>query len=368
MGAYQPEMVWNESSSRLVSDAVENHGFSLPRFLDRTKHLPPSDRVWALMTHRAFNFNGAAVHSEDIWLSRVRMAVEFGEPIQLAYPLVCKIGNPAKRMTLVGMTAGERAMVRFFKLIGQLVAHVYEPGININLLSDATLYNNALQVPPPTAYAYMNEFDALIKEEGASTWVKIHDYSSLLAPFYREFEEAYTQAYTVLGAPTDLTLNQSSRSSLPTSIRASLNSRRLGLEFAEILELFGPRQVAFSSTRRTLDNLAELALREQLAIKLACDELNIPERIWPGNIRATCHRGQKHGRSVLGLRCYPEYYGRSKLLPYHGMPLVESDGGWGPKLTILPEISLRGRSDLTRVLNDRGEPVLYISLPLTLGK
>jgi hypothetical protein len=68
----------------------------------------------------------------------------------------------------------------------------------------------------------------------------------------------------------------------------------------------------------------------------------------------------KQGRSVLGLRCYPEYYAASRLLPYHGMPLIHRGKNGSPKLVIEPEVSLRSREDLLRILNDRQEPVLYV--------
>jgi hypothetical protein len=98
---------------------------------------------------------------------------------------------------------------------------------------------------------------------------------------------------------------------------------------------------------------------------MACDELNVVERLWPNHVRATCHRGIKQGRNVLGLRCYPEYYGASKLLPYHGMPLIRSDKKLRPQLVVEPEVSLRCREDLFRVMSAEGEPVLYVERSLS---
>ena len=187
----QPEARWDQSHSELLQRAVENVEFTPRIFWTRTAGMKTADRLWGLLTHRAFNFNGSSVRAEGHWVERVRGGVSRGERIQIAYPLVCKIGNPAKRMTLVGITAGERATVRFFKRLGELAREVYSPGIVINVLSDATLYNGALQVPPPSAYAYMKEFGALVEEEDAGDTVKMHDYSELLSPFYREFEIAY---------------------------------------------------------------------------------------------------------------------------------------------------------------------------------
>ena len=155
-------------------------------------------------------------------------------------------------------------------------------------------------------------------------------------------------------------LDESSLGSLPTSVRASINTRRLGLDYGQLQKMFGPDQTRLLTVRAEIDSQAILALKEQLAIKMACDKLNLPERLWPKHVRASCHRGTKSGRPVLGLRCYPEYYGASKLLPYHGMPLIEPDSRAKPRLVVQPEISLRGRADLTRVLNEDGDPVLYV--------
>lgn len=87
--------------------------------------------------------------------------------------------------------------------------------------------------------------------------------------------------------------------------------------------------------------------------------MDLPSRLWPNHVRATCHKGVKDGRNVLGLRPYPEYYVRSRLLPYQGMPLIEMSSKGKNRLVIAPEVSLRGDSRLVRVMNSEGEPVLY---------
>jgi pyoverdine/dityrosine biosynthesis protein Dit1 len=353
---------WDADCSALLDAAVANTGFSFQGFQESGRDLSTADQLWNLLTHKAYNFNGVtAVRGEFFWRQRIESAVRRNEPVVIVYPLICKIANPAKRMTTVGITAGERAVVRFFRSLGEQAEAIHAPGIRIRILSDATLYNSALQVPPPSAYAYINEVRALAEEENPSGTVEVYDYSELLSPFYREFEAIYDRAYHDLGAQRELMLDENSQTSLPTSVRASINSRRLGLDYPELLEVFGPRQVRFREIRREIDDMAVFGLREQLAIKLACDELNVPEKIWPEHIRASCHKGKKNGRAVLGLRCYPEYYRSSKLLPYHGMPLIQPDYRGRPRLTILPEIILRSRAELVRVVNELDEPVLYLS-------
>jgi pyoverdine/dityrosine biosynthesis protein Dit1 len=345
----------------LLDQAIANLDFAWERFEAATRQLTVPERIWHLLTHRAFNFNGVtAVRAEDHWQVRVASAVESGRPIEIAYPLICKINNPAKRLTTVNVTAGERATVRFFRELGKRVESIYPPGINIHVLSDATLYNSALQVPPPSAYAYMDAFRELILEESAARYVDMHDYAALLAPFAREFERSYNTYYQEMELHPESMLDSDSLSSLPTSVRSSINTRRMGLSYKQMQQLFGPDQTRFLPLRADIDNQTMLALREQLAIKMACDQLNLPERLWPNYIRASCHRGVKSGRAVLGLRCYPEYYGSSKLLPYHGMPLVEPDSRGRVRLIVQPEISLRGREDLIRVVNADQDPVLYV--------
>ncbi len=354
----QQTMQWGPEASSLLDAATGNFRFSWERFHKETRDMTVAEKVWFLLTAGAFNFNGVvAVREEKLWRERVARTVERGEAVEIAYPLVCKIDNPAKRMTLVNMTAGERAIVRFFRTLGGLVREIYTPGIRIHVLSDASLYNNALCVPMPAAYAYMREFAALVQEEGAADTIEVHDYAELLAPHYREYEERYSANYRELAGAA---MAEATLGSLPTSVRTNVNTRRLGLSFEELKRLFGPRQVHFTAVRTELDQQARFALLEQLAVKMACVELDLPSRLWPEHIRATCHKGLKDGRAVLGLRCYPEYYACSRLLPYHGMPLIEPDSKGRPRLTIAPEISLRGNAELVRVVNDLQEPVLYL--------
>jgi hypothetical protein len=259
------------------------------------------------------------------------------------------------------MTAGERACVRFFRELGRLVESIYAPGIRIHLLSDATLYNSALQVPPPAAYAYIDGFRQLVREEDAGSYVEVHDYASLLAPYASEFESLYNGYYAEMVSSPQAMLTTDLLGSLPTSVRASINTRRMGFDFDALRGLFGPHQTRFLPIRAEIDMQAIFALRDQLAIKMACDHLNLPERLWPNHVRATCHRGIKQGRNVLGLRCYPEYYASSRLLPYHGMPLIMLNKAGLPKMVIEPEISLRSREDLTRIVDERNDPVLYVA-------
>ena len=358
----QSTVQWGPKFSALLDRAVANVRFSREQFQKETGGKSVAERVWHLLSAKAFNFNGVeAVRGEGIWRGRVAECVAQGVPIEIAYPLVCKIDNPAKRMTLVNITAGERANVRFFHALAGLVRAIYAPGLQIHVLSDATLYNGALFVPPPSAYAYMSEYAALIAEEGAGESVVLHDYAELLAPYYREFEELYGRHYRELAA---VPFAGQSLGSLPTSVRTNVNTRRLGLSFAQLKELFGPRQVMYTPERVELDQQARFALMEQLAIKMACVDLDLPGRLWPNHIRATCHRGLKNGTAVLGLRCYPEYYGSSRLLFYHGMPLLEPDSRGVSRLTIVPEVSLRGEGGLVRVLNGEAEPVLYCDASL----
>jgi pyoverdine/dityrosine biosynthesis protein Dit1 len=313
-----------------------------------------------LLSSRAINFNSVRrVRAERFWLDRIREAVAREEPVQLAYPLMCKMPNPAKQMNAFGITAGEEATIRFFQKIGELAREFYAPGVKINIASDAVLYNVALQNPPPTAANFIAELRDLVVRCGAEDTVVIHDYVDLLVPFARQYQRAYAWYYERLGDANHPLITAAKQSSLAASVKASLNTSRLGLSYRDQMELFGPAQRSDNPNFSIVEQMASLGLREQIAIKMACDQLNVFEPIWPRHVRVSCHRGIKHGRAVIGLRPYPTYYASSKLLTYHGIALISQDERGFAKLVVKPEVLLRGRSDLLRVENDFGETYLY---------
>ena len=344
----------------LIREAGQAFHFNKDSFAEQTARYDTAAKLHHLLTCRAINFNGVhRVRGERIWLDRIRAAVERSEPVQLAYPLMCKMPNPAKQMTSFGITAGEEATVRFFQRIGELAKELYEPGIKINVVSDAVLYNVALQNPPPTAINFIEELRDLVLRLDETDTVVVHDYVELLVPYARQYQRAYEWFYKRLGQEDRSLITTAKHSSLAASVKASLNTSRLGLGYQDQKEIFGPEQRPANAHYKMVEQMAEFGLREQIAIKMACDRLNVFEHIWPRHVRVSCHRGIKHGHAVIGLRPYPTYYSSSKLLPYHGVALIKKDLRGVAKLVVRPEFLLRGNPDLLRVENALGETYLY---------
>jgi pyoverdine/dityrosine biosynthesis protein Dit1 len=352
----QPSRPWNGADSIAIARAATLTNLTPDRFLQQTANMPLAVRLHWLLSHDAVNFNGVTrVREEPKWASRLEAIAAAGEPIPIVYPLFCSIANPAKQMTRPGPNAGELASIHFFLYVDEMVRAVYQPGIRVHILSDAVLYNNALQNTPSTALAYVQKARQMVKDANAEHCVTVHDYTELLAPFSDEFDQLYNSFYKRLAAGDETLIGQQDRGRLLRSIRASVNTERFGLSYEDCRALFGPEPDASHPLAADIERMAQAALREQLAVKLACVQLDLPERLWPGHIRASCHKGVKSGVAVVGLRVYPEYYRRSKLLPYHGKPLVRADG----RLVVQPEFELRGRGDLIRVVNEAGESLLY---------
>ena len=354
LAANQITRLWTPQDGLAVAAAATRIPLDIERVIAATSHLATPDRILWILSHDAVNFNGVtAVRNEPKWRDRLAACVERGESIPIAYPLFCAIANPAKQITRPGAHAGELASLHWFRHVDSLVRAVYEPGLIIHILSDATLYNNELQNTLAFAYGYIDQAREMVGEAGAAHCVRIHDYAALLAPFAREFDRLYNGFYARLSAGDQTLISAPDRERLIRSIRASVNTERLGLTYEDCGALFGPGGVHPLAPR--VEAMAQAALLDQIAVKLACVQLDLPERLWPGHIRASCHKGLKSGVAVVGLRVYPEYYKRSKLLPYHGKPLLRADG----RLVVEPEFLPRSRADLVRVENEHGQSLLY---------
>jgi hypothetical protein len=352
---HQPTRQWQPQDYQAVVQAATSTKLHPERVAKATAEMDPVARILWILGHDAFNFNGVTrVRNEGLWKTRIAASVATAEPIRIAYPLFCMIANPAKQMTRPGPHAGEMATIHFFQHVDRMVRAVYPPGLRVEILSDATLYNLALQNTPPTAIDYIEQCRRMVREAGAEESVTVHDYAALLAPHAREFDGLYNAFYRRLPWDPDL-ISAEDRERLLRSVRASINTERLGLSYADQFALFGPQPDAAHPLAAEIDRMALAALRDQLAIKLACVEMNLPARLWPNHVRASCHKGLKAGVAVVGLRPYPQYYKRCRLLPYHGKPLLERDG----EMVVRPEIVLRANPALERIVNEAGESLLY---------
>jgi pyoverdine/dityrosine biosynthesis protein Dit1 len=325
-----------------------------------TRRMSLSQAILFVLSRETFNFNGQAVNAEPVWQHRISHAVDHGLPIQLVYPLVCKIGCWAKQMTNIGPNAGDVACLHFFNHLNRVVKEFYEPGVIVELVCDAYLYNSAIQIPYHEVNAYVRQFTEAAARVSPDT-VRLHDYCELLERFdpgSRRYRDAYQRYHRLLFERPEDALGAADRGNLVESVRALVNTRRLGLSYDDHLAIFGPSPDRSNAHWAEVEAMTDLAVREMVATRMACSELDVLALAFPHMVRVTCHRGRKAGRAVIGLRVYPEYYRASLFLPYHGIAVVWDDSR-GARLEVHPEVVLRGDPTLVRVLQPGGDVFCY---------
>ncbi len=355
----------NPLTDEKLKIAATNVVFDQKAFEKNTRNKSQTEKVHFLLTSKKFQFNSTQkLKKEEIWLERLDYFIKRKQPIVIVYPLMCKIGNWAKQMTNVGPHAGELATLLFFNHLNELIKKQYAPGLEINIICDAQLYNSAFQNTEVEVNRYISQCRKLIASPLFKDFIKLHNYVDLLAGgnYFTKFLELHHTYYQKLRSPKRQEVLQSVHTeTLFQSVRASINTRRMGLSYAQHMALFGNGPANIPDSLLTeVENLTQVAFNDVVAIRKACSTLNIFETLFPNNIRVTCHKGLKNGIAVIGLRTYPEYYGSSKLLPYHGVPLLKSCSyGKKIKLEIHPEITMRGNKNLVRIVDDNNCTYYY---------
>jgi len=220
--------------------------------------------------------------------------------------------------------------------------------------------------PQNEVYEYFDSLKNRIKELNAEDFFLLYDYVEILrATCHNEYIKLYYEySNKVWFGEIDKLIPNTDTETLWRSVRCSVNTRRFQLWHKDHLGLFGPQKYREQrhKLRKILKYLTDFAFNEVVSIRLACTEIDIASRKWPNAIRATCHKGQKNERWPIGLKTYPEYYGSCKLLPYHGIPIVNRDRKGKPRLEIYPEVLLRGNNDLIRVTIDNTDEIyMYIT-------
>lgn len=358
-----------ESDINLIRLCLGSAEINIDAFLKdaNKKKFERHDIVLALLSHQKFQMNPTThVRQDPRWRECVKLAMNREAPIDVVYPQFCVIPNAPKRYTNMGSAAGEDCTIEFFKLINRHVQAVYPPGVRFHVLADASLYASAFQTHQTEVDAYYESVQNRIKALGASNCVILYDYAEMLRtrchPDYQI--HYYTIGHEVWKGDVAKLLPNTDLPTLRRSVRCSVNTRRFQLKHDDHRCLFGPEKWRSQDHpyHQIIETMTDIGFKELVTIRLACGAVDISSRLWPDAIRATCHKGPKNGRWVIGLKPYPEYYGSCKLLPYHGMPFITRGSKGKPKLEIAPEVLLRGRDDLIRVTSDgRDEVYAYVA-------
>lgn len=352
----------------LVKESLQTARLDMKAFKKnaRKEKLDIVDQILRILSHQKFQMNPtSSVRNEKRWQECIRYSVERQEPIDIVYPQFCVIPNAPKRYTNSGYTAGEDCTIEFFRQINEHIKEIYAQGVRFHALADAALYASAFQTPQVEVDAYYDSLNKRIKELKADNFFFLYDYAELLRESCQEEFKGlyYKYSHEVWAGHANELLPNTDIDTLWRSVRCSVNTRRFQLKHVDHLKLFGPKkfQDVNNSFYSKLEELTNTAFNEVVSIRLACTDIDIASRKWPHAIRATCHKGEKNGHWPIGLKTYPEYYGSCKLLPYHGMPLINRNKKNKIRLEIYPEVLLRGREDLIRVtIGNTDEVYMYI--------
>lgn len=341
--------------SRLRSLADPSR-FNLTRFQRQYRSQPVEIQLFEFLNHRAFQFNSReCFRSSDIWWNRLRRAVTQCRPIPIILPVFCVIDNPIKRLQTTTATAADDVSLLHLESFAAAARAIYEPGIEIHLVSDSTFYSPAFGTTSVAARHYIMSISERISALELSS-INLHDMSDILATDASAFYERFLYWCSELNR--DPLLDQVSPIEYRRwlhSMFASINIRVFDLTYNELRCLFGPSETAIQHPAYPeLLSRAQRALAEYRAVKLAAADLDWEERLCPGAIRATIHTKSV---PVLGLRLYPEYKFSSTLLPYHGIGYIVR-GRRGDRMIIAPELLILNKN-VTRVTDTCGTTLYY---------
>ncbi|OIQ98618.1 pyoverdine/dityrosine biosynthesis protein [mine drainage metagenome] len=353
---WQPQRIYGPGDNARIRRLSISQHFDVDAFLERTKALDLPSRIIELLNHNAFQFNSRKKFREcDQWRQMVTDACEKGAPIEILILAFCVISNPTKRVQPTEVTAADDVSLLHMDNIARHIASIYPPGAIFHVISDSTFYALPLGVTSVEAQNYLIQLRQRTEELQIADTIKIHDISDYLSNYNQFFHNRFEiWRAKFLSDPLSHDLLADEYQRWHASMRATLNSRRMGFSYEQLATLFCADS---GISLAHLDDSATLALAEYRALKAAAADTNWEKHHFPNAIRATIHAKKI---PVLGLRLYPEYKLGSRLLPYHGIAvMVPGDNGDAKRMEIRHEITVIGNPSFTRVVDEKGLTQFY---------
>ncbi|MCM6778943.1 L-tyrosine/L-tryptophan isonitrile synthase family protein [Nocardia sp. CDC159] len=353
------EIPVNDRIRNLVTEAAETNRFDASRFRRRFGGEAPDNRLLELLNHRAFQFNSRELfRASPLWRNRITAAVREDRPVEVVLPVFCVIANPVKRIEVTLATAAEDVALLH---LGRLTKHAEElcgVRLTFDLIADSTFYSPAFGVTSVESKAYINHLRRRLVDLGLDSDIRLYDISDLLADSASEFQRRYDAWFARLQRdPLADGISDAAYNQWLSSMAASVNVRKLDLSY-EVLRSALSEELSRVPESASLFARARSALDDYRAVKLAASDLGWEDRYFPGALRATIHTKPV---PVLGLRLYPEYKFRSRLLPYHGIGILYRDEKRKKyELRVEPEMFVYGRPEVTRVLDSEGRTYCYL--------
>lgn|GEM_PF-1747931 len=352
----QQTRTYNAEDDVRVMQASTSYHFNMADFLEKTKNLGPASRIIELLNHNAFQFNSRKRFREcALWRDRIEKACEQSLPVEILILAFCVISNPTKRVHPTEVTTAEDVSLLHMYRIAQHIKTIYPPGAVFQVISDSTFYALPLGVTSVEAQNYLVMLKQRTHHLKIDDMIKVHDISDFLSNqncfFHTRFEYWRSQ---FLESPLSSDLSADEYRRWLASMRATLNSRRMGFSYRQLMSLFCADA---ESSSTPLDECARTALAEYRALKSAAADTRWEEHHFPNSIRATIHAKKL---PVLGLRLYPEYKIASRLLPYHGIAVMTMDEESEiERMDVRHEITVVGNPAYTKVVDQAGVTQFY---------
>lgn len=301
--------------------AKDLHHYTVDKKLLAT-NLSIAEKIFEVFKHLEVTMSPA----KDLEYIKEDLLQQFNVAISQKKPLVFtvtqfafKIPNPLK-ITRTLPDVGELAFLSELYDITQLIASIYTPGAQIVIFGESYIFNKSMGVQEKEARAYFTMLQRWLNTLGWENNLRLYDLSELekkidFAKEYRKNLKTFTKGW------------QEKDKAIVDQIFAvahplfySLNTRNYSQE--TLMDVYSDDEKVSTKVKEIRKELWEKTLKQAIPYfthhySLVSSEL--AQKLFPGSIKISCLA--KRNRLCI----YPVSK-VNKMYPYHGVPVLLSDG------------------------------------------
>ena len=299
--------------------------FKMDNFIQKQKDNTLAEKIINFINDRAFQFNSRErFYNCEIWHEAIKKDIAKNKPIDIVIPIFCNIGNPLKRFHTTQVSAAEKVTLFSLYGISELASKIYPPGIKFHIVVHSNFYSTPFGVNTVEINNYLKQIKDFVFINNLSDRLDVADITELLSPVSEAFSKNYTKwlDYFSSNAPED------------------------NITYEEYLQIYTEQN---NKIKEFVDDLSKKSLDIYRSLKYAAADLCWENLQFEGSVRSTIHTKIL---PVLGLRIYPEYKLRSRLLPYHGIAIFYRDlKSKSYKMEVIPEAIACTKSNIKRIVD-----------------
>ena len=310
---------------QLMKESAIYTRFKMDNFIQKQKDNTLAEKIINFINDRAFQFNSRErFYNCEIWHEAIKKDIAKNKPIDIVIPIFCNIGNPLKRFQTTQVSAAEKVTLFSLYGISELASKIYPPGIKFHIVVDSNFYSTPFGVNTVEINNYLKQIKDFVFINNLSDRLDVADITELLSPVSEAFSKNYTKwlDYFSSNAPED------------------------NITYEEYLQIYTEQN---NKIKEFVDDLSKKSLDIYCSLKYAAADLCWENLQFEGSVRSTIHTKIL---PVLGLRIYPEYKLRSRLLPYHGIAIFYRDlKSKSYKMEVIPEAIACTKSNIKRIVD-----------------